>query len=251
MKAFQKGLLVASLFTVGISATTLSAIINQNTVHAEVNSTLTNATVTVTVPNAHLYTISGAPLSRALTQGTVWKTDSQSSTAIGNLYRVATNEYVKASDVRLFVNTPGIAENNNQGMGQILLHNYNAKITAPQAPVFDMNGNRLSRALTQGTVWKVGVQNNIGSGTFYSVATNEYVRASDVYLYSTVQSAPQQNIQITTNYAAPVSNQYGQIIPGRYLPAYTYWKTDHYTTINGIGYYRVGINEYVNDYYVR
>lgn len=250
MKILRKGFLIASLFTVGASAATLSAIINQDSVRAEVNTTLTNANVTVIVPNAQLYSKDGSPLSRALTQGTVWKTDSQASTAIGNLYRVATNEYVKASDVRVFVNTPGIAENNDQGMGQILLHNYNVKITAPQAPLYDLNGNRLSRALNQGTLWKVGTQNNITSGTYYSVSDNEYVKASDVYLYNSVGTSTLQNIQITTNYSAAVSNQYGQIIPGRFLPAYTYWKTDRYTTINGIGYYRVGTNEYINEYYV-
>lgn len=251
MKVLQKSLLVASLFTVGASAATLSAVVNQNTVHAEVNQPLNYATVTVTAPTAQLYAQDGTPLSRTLSKGSVWKTDSQASTAIGNLYRVATNEYVRASDVYMFVNTPGIAENNGEGMGEILLRNYNVRITSAQAPLYDMNGNRLSRALNQGTLWKVGTQSNINTGTYYSVASGEYVKASDVYLYSAVQSAPNQTIQITTNYSAAVSNQYGQIIPGRFLPAYTYWKTDRYTTINGIGYYRVGINEYINEYYVR
>jgi len=251
MKAIQKSLLAASLLTVGASAATLSSIINTTTVKAEVNSTLTNATVTVIVSKAQLYNKDGAPISKALTQGTAWHVDSQASTAIGNLYRVATNEYVRASDVNLLINTPGIAENNDQGMGQILMRNYNLKITAPQAPLYDMNGNRISRALAQDTTWKVGVQNNITSGTYYSVSTNEYVKASDVYLYSTAQANPLQTITITTNYAAPVSNQYGQIIPNRYLMAYTSWKTDRYVTINNIGYYRVGVNEYINAYYVR
>ncbi|KRN99097.1 hypothetical protein IV57_GL000522 [Companilactobacillus kimchiensis] len=247
----QKSLLIASLLAVGASATTFTSIINPNTVKAEVNSTITNATVTITVPRAQLYAQNGTPLDRGLTQGTAWHVDSQASTAIGNLYRVSTNAYVRASDVNLLINTPGIAENNHQGMGQILMRNYNLKITAPQAKLYDMNGNVLSHALTQDTTWKVGIQNNIPSGTYYSVSTNEYVKASDVYLYSTVQAAPKQTITITTNYAAPVSNQYGQIIPGRYLPAYTSWATDHYTVINNVGYHRVSTNEYVNDYYVR
>jgi len=250
MKSMQKSLLIASLLTVGAGATTISTIIN-TTVKAEVNSTITNATITITAPQAHLYNSNGEVLSRALNKGTSWHVDSQASTAIGNLYRVATNEYVKASDVYLLINTPGIAENNNQGMGQILMRNYNIKITATQAPLYDMNGNRISRALAQETIWKVGVQNNIPSGTYYSVATNEYVKASDVYLYNTIQSNPLQTITITTNYAAPVSNRYGQIIPNRYLLAYTSWKTDRYVTINNIGYYRVGANEYINAYYVR
>lgn len=251
MKILQKSLLAASLISIGTASS--ASFINLTaltTVHAEVNTNL-NATVTVKVARAQLYDQYGVAISKGLTQGTAWHTDSQQSTAIGNLYRVATNEYVRAADVNVLINTQGIAENNNHYQGQIALHNYDLKITSQQAPLYDMNGNRLTRSLTQGSTWKVGIQNNLPSGTYYSVSNTEYVKASDAYLYNTVQANPKQTIRITTNYAAPVSNQNGQIIPGRFLPAYTYWATDSYKVINNIGYYRVGINEYVNAYYVR
>lgn len=250
MKKFQRNMLIASLFAVGLTSTNFLNL-TTTTVKAEVNSILNNATVKVTAVQAPLYDKFGERLSRSLTQGSAWKVDSQQSTAIGNLYRVATNEYVRASDVQLLINTHGIAENNNQGMGQILLRNKNLSITSQNAPLYDMLGRQLGKSLPQGSAWKVNSQNNIPSGTFYQVASNEFVKASDVYLYDTIQPNLNQTIRITTNYAAPVSNGSGQIIPGRYLDAYTLWKTDKYVVINNIGYYHVGNNEYVNAYYVR
>lgn len=250
MRAIQKSLLIASLIATGASATSLVNLVDTN-VKAEVNSQLNHATVTITVAKAQLYDKNGMPIAKGLTYGTSWKVDQQTSTAIGNLYRVATGEYVKPSEVKLLINTPGIAENNNQGMGQILMHNYNLKIVAMNAPLYDMNGKPLQRGLNQGTIWKVGIQNNIPSGTYYSVATNEYVKASDVYLYNTVQANPFQTITITTNYAAPIYNHNGQLIPSRRLDAYTTWRTDGYHVINGKGYYRVANDEYVQAYYVR
>jgi hypothetical protein len=132
MRAIQKSLLIASLVATGASATSLVNLVDTN-VKAEVNAQLNHATVTITVAKAQLYDKNGMPIAKGLTYGTSWKVDQQTSTAIGNLYRVATGEYVKPSDVKLLINTPGIAENNNQGMGQILMHNYNLKIVAMNA----------------------------------------------------------------------------------------------------------------------
>lgn len=255
MKCIQKSLLVASVLAVGVSATSLSTIIN-NTVQAQDTrlnaglSALPDTTVSITAAEAQLYDQNGQALSgRTLGFDTSWKVDYQNTLDSGSYYRVATNEFVKASDVKILINTPGIAENNDQGMGQIVLRDYTLTITAPQAQVYDMNGNPMSRALTKDTSWKVGIQNNLPSGTYYSVSTNEFVKASDVYLFQNTQPvapAPTaKTVTVNTNSPAQVYNQSGQPISGYALAPSSSWITDNYIVIDKVGYYRVANNEYV------
>lgn len=258
MKNIQKKLLAVSLLTVGISAASLNTIVN-NTVQAQdtrINNgltALTNAKVTVVINKAQLYDQNGQALSRALDQGTDWIVDYQNTIESGNYYRVATNEYVKASDVNILINTPGIAENNNQSLGQIMLRDYALVITSPQAQLYDMNGNPLSRALNKDTAWQVGIQNNLPSGTYYSVSDTEYVKASDAYLYKNIPvekpAFQVQTITINANTPAQVYDQNGQPIGNYGLAPNTAWITDNYIVIDKVGYYRVADNEYlcVND----
>lgn len=255
MKQIQKSLLIASVLTVGASATSLSTIVNETVQAQDVRlnaglSALPNTTISITVANAQLYDQDGQILTgRTLNFQTDWKVDYQNTLASGSYYRVATNEFVKASDVKVLINTPGIAENNDQGMGQIVLRDYALTITSPQAQVYDMNGNPMSRALTKDTSWKVGMQNNLPSGTYYSVSTNEFVKASDIYLYQNTQTPtvkPNVNtVTVHTNTPAQVYDQNGQAITGYGLAPNSAWITDNYIIIDKVGYYRVANNEYV------
>ena len=188
MRIVQKSLLFASVLALGTSATTLATTltsVDAITVPTGLTYLEYPATATIKITSAHVYNQNGQITGRGLSLGTSWKIDRQANFNGVAYYRVATNQFVKATDVNVLMQTPGIAENNSQSMGQIMLHNRALIITAPKAQLYDMNGNKLSRALTQGTSWKIGIQNNIGSGTYYSVSNTEYVKASDAYVYQT------------------------------------------------------------------
>lgn len=253
MKRLPKSLLIASLLSVGITATALTPIAT-NIVNAQVNvnfglSNIGVGTVTVTVPNAQLYDVHGNPLSRALPQGSKWKTYTQNTLNNGTYYQVSSTEYVRSSDVNLLVETPGIAENNDQSLGQIsITDTYDGLIiTTPNAQLYDMNGHPLSRALNQGTAWKVGIQNNINSGTYYSVSNTEFVKASDARLYQKTQAMPTNEVvTVITKDPAPIYDINGQIKPGRALLPGTNWKTNAYFVIGKSGYYRVATDEFVS-----
>jgi len=252
MKVIQKSLLIASLLAVGSSVTTISPIITNSVKASNINYGFTDigqAVATIKVAKAQLYDQNGNRLSRGLSQGSNWKVDLQNTITSGVYYRVATNEFVKASDVNLLVQTPGIAENNDQFMGQIIISDtYDGlEITSPKARLYDMNGNPLSRTLAQGTAWKVGIQNNIPSGTFYSVSTTEYVKATDARLYQASRIIPGNEIvTIKSHKPAPIYDGNGQLKPGRALLPGTSWKSDAYYVIGKVGFYHVGNNEFVS-----
>jgi len=251
MKYVQKSLLVASLLAVGVSANTNTLITTRvQAQDTRVNAGLSgigDATIKITSAQAQLYDENGQPISRALNFDTEWKADYQNTLDSGVYYRVATNEYVRASDVQIIINTPGIAENNDQAMGQILLRDHTVTVAADIAQLYDMNGNPMTRALPKNSSWKVGIQNNLPSGTFYSVSTNEFVKANDVYLFQNSQPVSPNVNTVTVNTAGPaqVYDQNGQPIAGYALGTSTAWITDNFIVIDKVGYYRVANNEYV------
>ncbi|WP_334332294.1 MULTISPECIES: SLAP domain-containing protein [unclassified Companilactobacillus] len=240
MKLIQKSLLAASLLTIG------TGIVNPvtNVKASNLNYGLTNigsGIITINVPKAIVYDQNGNATTKALTQGSKWKVDLQNTLNSGSYYRVATNEFIKASDVSLTLQ--------NHLQNQIPLNGIldGVIITSKQAPLYDINGNRLSKSLLQGTSWKVEYQNNLPSGTYYSVATNEYVKASDVRGYQNTRIFPSKDIvTVISKHPALIYDLNGQVVAGRALMTGTKWQSDAYYIIGKAGYYHVGNNEFVS-----
>jgi len=95
--------------------------------------------------------------------------------------------------------------------------------------------------LSEGSSWIIDKTLTINGAEYYRVATNEYVKASDVYKY-----APIQKIAVTNNNnATPVYNSKGQLIIDRALAENTPWYADRTATIRGKEMYRVATDEWV------
>lgn len=119
---------------------------------------------------AALYDANGNPLGRTLPVGSDWKTDYESNTAKGTLYRVATGEYVSGSDVRVYQNS----------FSRAISETITTKAGAP-TPLYNGNGQLIgTRALGPNTKWYTDEFSNIGHVGYYRVASNEYVIAADV-----------------------------------------------------------------------
>ena len=108
---------------------------------------------------AVLYDSKGQTLSKFLASGSGWATDGCAIINGVKMYRVATDEWVSAGNVKVY---------------QPVSMKYRADFVTP---VYDSTGQRLSRTLPMGTSWRVDqiVENNQGEH-YYRVATNEYVR---------------------------------------------------------------------------
>ncbi len=113
--------------------------------------------------------------------------------------------------------------------------------------VYDKKGKLITnRALAKNTGWLSDQEYKLNGTPYYRVATNEYVKASDVYVY-----VSQKNIvRVHDDRIGYLVDSKGNKITNRALKESTDWVTDRYTTINGEKYYRVATNEFVNESYV-
>ncbi|MCV3763237.1 SLAP domain-containing protein [Companilactobacillus farciminis] len=245
MKKINKIFLYASLLalTSGIAAV-------PTVTRADISYGLTNvgSAIVTTKDEAQLYNDSGQPLGRYLPAGSEWKTSLENTLDSGSYYGVGAHEFLKSSDVD-FESLDGKTA---YSQGQVSAVNYaGIQVTSTSAPLYDESGQPLGRSLPEGSNWKVDVQDNNSKGTFYRVATGEYVSAVDVRPY---QDSPiySESKVVTTPNGAPTRlyDEHGQLISSRALAPNTSWYTDQFTDIGGIGFYRVATDEYVMAYQV-
>lgn len=96
-----------------------------------------------------------------------------------------------------------------------------------------------NRSLNTASDWYSDKDMTFAGDTYYRVATNEWVKASNVYVYA------DRNLVIQTNSNQQLVDSKGNAVTNRSLLANTSWYTDRVATINGKSYYRVATNEFV------
>ena len=112
--------------------------------------------------------------------------------------------------------------------------------------IYDGNGKLNDDVvLSEGSSWIIDKTITINGAEYYRVATDQYVKASDVYKYT-----PLQTVAVTngTN-VTPVYNSKGQLIIDRALDVNTPWYTDRSATIRGKKMYRVATDEWIKASY--
>lgn len=242
MKKITKGLVFASLLALGTGASAVPTITSHaaDTYYGFTN--IGSSVVEIRDTAAQLYDSYGDPLGQYLPMGSKWKTSLENTLGDGSYYGVATDEYVKATDVNLS------ASNGTSKYGQTSATNYDgvSVTNADGAAVYDINGDPVGKTLPVGSDWKIDLQNNLSKGTFYRVATDEYLSANDVRVYQNTISYP-ENKDITTRPGRPAGlyDHNGQYISERALGPNTSWYTDEFCDIGHIGYYRVSTDEFV------
>jgi len=112
--------------------------------------------------------------------------------------------------------------------------------------VYSLNGdNSLSiigtKDLAHGTDWLSDEKVTIGDDVYYRVATNEYVKASQVYPYKLVN----MNMRTNDNFGRQLYRADGTLIPNRTLAQNADFSTDRIAYINGEQFYRVNPDEFV------
>ena len=111
------------------------------------------------------------------------------------------------------------------------------------ADIYDEDGN-LSKtvALSPDSNWQTDEYMTIKGEKYYRVATNEFVKASDIYLYKDKDSVVRTHGG--TDYIS-LDNSHGDTVTNRALAVKTDWKIDKVIKINNEDYYRVATNEFV------
>ncbi|MFC6175397.1 SLAP domain-containing protein [Companilactobacillus huachuanensis] len=137
-------------------------------------------------------------------------------------YRVATDEWVKANDVYIYVANSTYVRVYQDNIGKIV-NAHDQTVTRELAPASDWYSDRYTEFNGQ---------------KYYRVATNEFVSANQVYEYTYSSSV------ITTKNSAKLYDEKGKMLP-QTLPAKSSYKTDRFQFINGLSYYRVATDQFV------
>ena len=142
------------------------------------------------------------------------------------------------------------------------------------APLYDEAGNVIvDRSVTNNSKWKTDLKRTVYANgkVFYRVSTHEYVSADQVTFAATDTSSSSDVIKgdvvvtplpsrkvIKVNNAGTITDLWNKgddnksmtRNPDRHVPGESLWQTDQTATINGVTYYRVSTNEWINAKFV-
>ena len=99
-----------------------------------------------------------------------------------------------------------------------------------------------NRGLAAGTDWFCDEQMTINGLTYDRVATNEWVKANQVYEYQA-----RQTVVKTKNHVTQLVNAEDKVISDRELAKDTAWRSDRYAKLGDSIYDRVATNEFVSE----
>lgn len=173
---------------------TVSRVINvglDNYTNSDVNGVVTTPVVDMgnNTIVTHLYDENGNKIAgRALSQGTDWFTDTKRVNNNGGevMYRVSTNEWVKASDVSYAdktTDTDNGGDNNASGLTDItdLPANSTVSLDGPAGFVYSLftsDGTAATRGLAGLSSWSTDKTAKDAQGNvYYRVSTNEWIQA--------------------------------------------------------------------------
>ena len=137
-------------------------------------------------------------------------------------YRVATNTWVKADDVYVYIANNSIV---------IVYSGKYAKLS-------NASNNILNRALEKSTAWITDRYTMFDDVKYYRVATNEFVSENEVYEYVPI------SFNVITGGVTTVFNEKGRETDVLLL-GNTEYRTDAYQIINNQKYYRISTNGFV------
>ena len=111
-----------------------------------------------------------------------------------------------------------------------------------EAALYQHDTSKVSdRALAGGSDWYSDQQMVKNGEVYYRVATNEWVKASDAYIYESQRGVVNTG---SDNYQRLTTSK-GKDVNDRALATDTAWNIDRLAYINGDKYYRVATNEFV------
>ncbi|WP_338233165.1 BspA family leucine-rich repeat surface protein [Companilactobacillus muriivasis] len=114
---------------------------------------------------------------------------------------------------------------------------------SPEVKLYDDSGTELTdRKLAPSSDWFTDETRTLNGDKYYRVATNQWAKADDVYIYH----GHAANVLVNSDSIASLVTASGKPVTDRALQANSGWYTDRYIYINNDKYYRVATNEFVS-----
>lgn len=215
--------------------------LTEKTADAAIVGTTTNVALT--------YDANGKATSNALQAGSKWILGDQITVDGTNYYQVATNVYVPASSLTDITDTTK-TDNNTTTNNEDATAGKTMYVKATTT-IVDDNAAATSATLAAGSAWKIGKTMTVNGISYYQVATNQWVKASDmaekVQTTTPTYKTPMPGDGLTATLTKaqrvynPETNSYGST-----LPVGSAWKIDK-LVVNKYGSYwgEVATNQYV------
>lgn len=147
---------------------------------AALNSLPTNNikadTIGTAVQTTPTYDANGKASGRALTAGSKWKLGKKITVDNVEYYAVATDTYVAASDLTDITDTTATTTTDNDANTSV----GKTMTVKTTTTLVDNNAAAINATLPAGSSWKVGKTMTVNGISYYQVATNEWVKASDM-----------------------------------------------------------------------
>jgi len=113
----------------------------------------------------------------------------------------------------------------------------------PDVKLYDDNGSLITdRALAPASDWYTDQLMTLKGVKYYRVATNEWAKADDVYLYYQRDA----NVLVNADKIGTMVKDSGKDVTDRALQTSSGWYSDRYIYINDVKHYRVATNEFVS-----
>lgn len=220
---------------------------------------------------AHVYNSQGQLVNdRILSLNSAWKTDRKRILNVNGeiYYRVSTDEYVKNSQVVFdydyqydsLQKSTTITTLNTPRVVRVVIPNY---ISLWSKSDDNQHMSKIGdRNLAYNSEWKIDQIAVVDGVTFYRVSSNEWVKAVQVILVDVnglltgdlkVSNLPSSlNIKVTApgyiNLWSKLSdNLHLEELVGQSVPTNSIFKTDQTAVIDGITFYRISTNEWIQD----
>ena len=178
----------------------------------------------------------GDLLNHSLDKGTQFTSDRIAYINGQEYYRVSANEFIKVSDADI------INGNLDSSTVKLVVATYSDQ---PAVQLYSFNGNQPSvisnQKLAPKTDWLVDQKTTIDGEIYYRVATDQWIKASQVYVFEYAKAVA----TVTGNAAKPLYTAEGNL-SNRKLAPNTSWKTDRTIQLNGQTFYRLATNEFIN-----
>ncbi|WP_119318198.1 hypothetical protein [Companilactobacillus formosensis] len=127
MKLVQKSLLFASLFAIGMGATTIPVVTSGN----------------------------GSAQAATVVKGT---------TANDYFFKIGKDKFVKGEDVKILTNDN---QTDEDMVSTIEANDFRLEVNVPKAQLYNKKGEKIGKCLTQGNVCKIGDQSAFYDSTYY------------------------------------------------------------------------------------
>lgn len=227
------------LFTWFLIGTSLTSVFLLNTASVKASDISYNNGVVTTVRIASLYNSQGKLITnRALAANTPWATNRRTEIDnAGTVYQVATDEYVKASDVTL-QHGKAAADTINAGINGALIYNYqDGKYVATNSK------------LDAYSKWQYNYTDNVDGKTWYQVATNTWINSDDASTASFIKNTGVAEISYAPDAGTDVWQGYGdnKKATGQKLANNTNWRfTQKVIDANGDSWYEIGNDQWIS-----